>query len=119
MPYREKFIRALQTKLEEVKKNELDEMRCSTEFIDCVIDLLKEQRWHVFYRDEDGRINVDCSPINQSAFLLFRKTVNDMRVEEWDDDEYYEFGCIDGVEVEEGDAWMELPDPPEDTNGET
>ena len=75
-------------------------------------ELLEEQRWHVFYRNDDWELEVDCSPINQSAFLLFRKAANDMRVEVWDDDEYYEFGCIDGVEVEEGDAWMELPEPP-------
>ena len=40
---RGKAIRTLQGKLEEVKKDGLDVMLCSTEFIDCILALLKEQ----------------------------------------------------------------------------
>lgn len=69
-------------------------------------------KWHVFYVDEDGIIGVDMTPCDGESILVYWSNLNLMRVEEWDDDEWSEYGSIDGDPMEPGDAWMELPNPP-------
>ena len=78
------------------------------------MDLLKEKKWHVFHRNEDGRMDVECVPNNHEAILWYRKYSGDMSVTVWDDDMWAEFACdADGEDFEDGDAWFELPDPPD------
>jgi len=70
-------------------------------------------KWHVFYRDEDGMMMVDCTPNNGERILVYLKCFDEIGIDEWDDDMYYEHCSTgDGYDIEEGCAWMELPEPP-------
>ena len=83
------------------------------ERFDAGLALLKKQKWHVFHENEEGTLDVECIPNNGEEFLWYRKCSGDMCVSSWGDDEWSEYGMnADGEEFEDGDAWMELPEPP-------
>ena len=87
--------------------------------------LLKERRWHQFREralDEEEKkehpewayiMDVECVPGNGEEFLWYRKRHGCIGIASWDDDLWAEYcDTADGDTIEDGDAWMELPKPP-------
>lgn len=93
-----------------------------------IVELLKEQpKWHVFHKceltEEEKQeyptwkwiMRCDCVPNHGEQFLLYLKEYNEMVLDHWDDDMWAEYACtMDGTPLDDGDAWMELPKPPEE-----
>lgn len=86
-------------------------------YVNCLWEIAQAptvKLWHVFFETKDGKMSVECIPNNGERFLLYRKRSNWFSIEEWDDDYWTEYACTgDGYDIEEGDAWMELSEPPE------
>lgn len=81
--------------------------------------------WHVFrfreadqeekieHPDWDWVCDVDTTPNNGEEFLFYRKCFHSISIDTWDDDMWTEYACTgDGEVIEEGDAWMEMPEKP-------
>lgn len=98
---------------------------CSRQLTEDSLALLKRQRWHFFRArelDEEEKqehpnwnfiMETDCHPGNGEEILWYRKCFKTISLTSWDDDMWAEYGCTaDGDDIEDGDAWMELPEPP-------
>ena len=93
---------------------------------DGAIDMLKKQKWHFFHvreLTEEEKIEHpdwvsiaecdDYKPNNGEEFLFYRKCFNSIGIDTWDDDMWADYACTgDGENIEDGDAWMELPEKP-------
>ena len=96
-----------------------------------IVELLKEQpKWHVFHKCElteeeknehptwEWIMRCDCVPNHGEEILLYTKDCREIFLDHWDDDMWAEYACtMDGTPLDDGDAWMELPKPPEEEQG--
>ena len=86
-----------------------------------------ERKWHIFHEreltDDEKRqypdlsfiMDVDSTPGNGDDFLWYRKYNRSIEIASWDDDRWTEYcDTGDGERIEDGDAWMELPELPEE-----
>ena len=92
-----------------------------------ILEALKKQKWHFFHvreLTEEEKIEhpdwvsiVECDdyePNNGEEFLYYRKCFNSIGIDTWDDDMWADYACTgDGENIEDGDAWMELPEKPD------
>ena len=95
------------------------------------LEVLKEQpKWHVFHKceltEEEKQehptwkwiMRCDCVPNHGEEILLYTKDCREIFLDHWDDDMWAEYACtMDGTPLDDGDAWMELPRPPEEEQG--
>ena len=95
------------------------------------IALLKKQEWHVFHKralteDEQKKhpdwcfiMEVDTTPNHGEVFLWYRKCSGDLSFSTWNDDLFAEYCDTGELEtIEDGDAWLKVPEPPKEDESE-
>ncbi len=132
---REKVIRSVETCFDswiDKHRNNGYDLQTVEQMKHDALELLKEHgpRWHTFRvrftTDEEKQvhpnwkyvIDVDTTPNDDQEFLIYRRDMEVIGIDYWDDDKWSEYGTTgDGHKLESGDAWMELPKPPEEEQG--
>lgn len=123
----EKVIKGLQEAKKYLEDKEWSDKKAAPhiDWIIKAIALLKEQPvWHVFHTrdatDEEKEaygVDIVCEcdqyPENGERFLFYEFACKDLKIQTWDEDQWTEYcSTEDGFQIVDGDAWMELPQPP-------
>ena len=122
----EKLVNAIKKAKDEAASVGLDRITAPFKETDMILELLKRQKWHFFHvrelTDEEkvehpDWVSItecdDYEPNNGEEFLYYRKCFNSIGIDTWDDDMWADYACTgDGENIEDGDAWMELPEKP-------
>ena len=110
MPDRENYIEVLSKTVKTMKEfNEDAPIKISLECIEDILELLKEQEWHMLTEDDDGIIH--GLPGNDGQYLM--TDGKDIWIDEYVDG--VEDGIIldSGRDIREITAWMYKPELPE------